>query len=405
MAHSASSSSAPTIKLPEAFEPLFWPARYKAYYGGRGSAKSHSFAAALVLQAAQKPLRILCCREVQRSIKDSVKRLLDDKIEETGLAGFYSSTDTEIRGANGSLFVFAGLRTNPDTLKSMEAVDIAWVEEAHAVSERSLNILIPTVRQPGSEIWFSWNPRNENDPVDARFRHDPPPDSIVREVSYAENPWFPDVLRDEMEWDRKRDPDKYAHIWLGRYLKHSEARVFHNWRVEAFTTPEKVERFYLGADWGFSVDPTVLVRCFRDGRTLYVDAEAYQVGCEIDRTPQLFDQVAGARDWPITADSARPETISYVRRQGFRIQGAKKGQGSLEDGVEFLKSFDIIVHPDCKHTADELSLYSYKTDPQTDEVLPVLQDKHNHVIDALRYAVEGMRRGGGVETHRVQGLM
>lgn len=405
MGHYALSSSGPTaIQLPEAFAPLFEPARYKAYYGGRGSGKSHSFASALVIQATQRPLRVLCCREIQRSIKDSVKRLLDDKIEALGLTSFYQSTDTEIRGQNGSLFVFAGLRTNPDTLKSMEAVDIAWVEEAHAVSERSLNILVPTVRQPGSEIWLSWNPTNENDPVDIRFRYNPPPNSIIRNVSYADNPWFPDVLREEMEWDRRRDPDKYAHIWLGEYQKRSEARVFHNWRVERFETPGDA-RFYFGADWGFANDPTVLVRCFVDGRTLYVDAESHKVGLEIDHTPAKWrHDIPGCERWPITADSARPETISYMSRNGFRIRGAKKGQGSLEDGVEFLKSFDIVVHPDCTHTADELSLYSYKVDPQTDEVLPQLDDKHNHVIDALRYAVEGMRRGR-VETGRVRGLM
>jgi len=406
MAQSALSSSRQpaTIQLPDAFQDLFTPARYKAFYGGRGSAKSHSFATALVIQATQQPLRVLCCREIQRSIKDSVKRLLDDKIEELGLGSFYTSTDTEIRGRNGSLFVFAGLRTNPDTLKSMEAVDIAWVEEAHAVSERSLNILVPTVRQPGSEIWLSWNPNNQTDPVDARFRDGPPPNSIVREVSYADNPWFPDVLREEMEWDRRRDPDKYLHIWLGHYQKRSEARVFHNWEVRDFETPEGA-RFYFGADWGFANDPTVLVRCFVDGRTLYVDAESYKVGCEIDNTPALFDNIPGARRWPITADSARPETISYMNRAGFRVQSAKKGQGSLEDGVEFLKSFDIVVHPDCKHTADELSLYSYKVDQQTDEVLPQLEDKHNHVVDALRYAVEGMRNRSTMHRRKIKGLM
>jgi len=404
MARSELSSSDRKVQIPEAFSGLFDPARYKAYYGGRGSGKSHSFATALVIKGAQQPIRVLCCREVQRSIKDSVKRLLDDKIESLGLSALYQSTDTEIRGANGTLFVFAGLRTNPDTLKSMEAVDIAWVEEAHAVSERSLNILVPTVRQPDSEIWLSWNPTNKSDPVDARFRHNPPPNSIIREVSYADNPWLPDVLREEMEWDRQRDPDKYAHIWMGKHLQRSDARVFHNWRVESFTTPEDV-RLYFGADWGFANDPTVLVRCWVDGRTLYVDAEAHAVGCEIDKTPALFDRVPESRRWPITADSARPETISYMQRNGFNIRAAKKGKGSLEEGVEFLKSFDIVVHPDCKHTIDELSLYSYRVDSQTEEVLPQLQDKHNHVIDSLRYAVEGMRRGSGVKTRRIEGLM
>lgn len=379
-------------ELPRAFHSLFEPARYKGYYGGRGSAKSHSFATALIILAAQKPLRVLCCREIQRSIKDSVKRLLDDKIAALELDGFYISTDSEIRGRNGSLFVFAGLRTNPDSIKSLEGVDIAWVEEAHAVSKSSLNILIPTVRGKDSELWFSWNPCRETDPVDDLLRNDPPPNSVVRYVSYEDNPWFPEVLRDEMEWDRQRDPEKYQHIWMGEYQQQSEARVFRNWWVEDFETPEDIERFYYGADWGFSVDPTVLVRCFIIGRKLYIDQEVYKVGCDIDETPDLFRQVEGAEDWPITADSARPETINYMRKQGFNIKGAKKGAGSIEDGIEFLKSHDIVVHPRCRHAIDELTLYSYKVDKQTEEVLPVLEDKENHMIDAIRYAVEGVRR-------------
>ncbi len=342
---------------------------------------------------------MLCAREIQKSIRDSVKRLLDAKIEECGFGSFYESTDTEIRGANGTLFTFAGLRTNPDTVKSTEGIDIAWVEEANRVSQRSLDILIPTVRKPGSELWWTWNPETEKDPVDAMFRGEagPPPKTTLREVNWDSNPFFPDVLKDEMAWDRKRDPEKYAWVWLGKYRRNSEARVFNNWRVEEFETPGDV-RFYHGADWGFSVDPTVLVRCFVDGRTLYIDREVYKVGCEIDRTPALFDQLDPgrpqvARAWPIRADSARPETISYMRRNGYpKIEAALKGANSVMDGIEFLKSYDIVVHPRCRHTIDELSLYSFKTDPLTNEVLPVLEDKKNHVIDALRYSVELLRR-------------
>lgn len=380
------------INLPTWAKSLFRPSRYKAFYGGRGSGKSHSAATALVIQAAQQPLRILCAREIQKSIKDSVKRLIDDKIIDCGLSGHFVSTDTEIRGKNGSLFLFAGLRTNPDSIKSMEGLDRVWVEEANRVSQRSLDLLIPTLRKEGSELWFGWNPEFETDPVDAMFRSgNQPPDSIILPVNYWDNPWFPDVLKAELEYDQRRDPDKYAHVWLGRYSVRSEARVFRNWRVEEFDSPAD-SQFRFGADWGFSVDPTVLVRCFVDGRNLYVDEEAWQVGCEIDHTPDLFDTIEGSRKWRIIADSARPETVSYMQRAGFKIAPAIKGPGSLEDGVEFLKSYDIIVHPRCKHVADELTFYSYKTDYLTDEVLPVLDDKQNHTIDALRYALEALRR-------------
>ena len=346
-----------------------------------------------------EPLRIGVYREIQRSIRDSAKRLLDDKIAENGLSGFYESTDTEIRGKNGTLFLFNGLRTNPDAIKSTEGLDIAIVMEANKVAQRSWDLLIPTVRKPGSEIWAEWNPYLETDPVDVMFRGEngPPPGAIVRRINWSDNPFFPEVLKAELEYDRNRDPDKYAHIWLGEYTRNSEARVFRNWKVEAFETPKDAE-FRFGADWGFAIDPTVLVRCYLVGRTLYVDQESYGIGVEIDKTPAMFDKIEGSRKWTITADSARPETVSYMRRQGFKIMAALKGAGSVEDGIEFLKSFDIIVHPRCKHTADELALFSFKQDPLTNEILPVLEDKNNHVIDALRYALEALRRTYRVKT-------
>ena len=216
-----------TLRLPEAFrflrQPLAddgTPVRWRAAYGGRGSAKSRSFVTEIVLQGAERPERILCCREIQRSIRDSVKRLLDDEIERTGLGGpggFYESTDSEIRGKNGTLFIFAGLRSNPDSVKSAEGLTKAVIFEANKVSQRSLELLVPTVRAPGSEIWAEWNPEFPTDPIDALLRNPsgPPPESIVRRVNWEQNPWFPDVLRRDMEWDRKRDPDKYAHIWMG----------------------------------------------------------------------------------------------------------------------------------------------------------------------------------------------
>jgi phage terminase large subunit len=380
-------------KLPEWASCLFdEQARYFAIKGGRGSGKSRSIASALILRSIQKPMRVLCAREIQKSIRDSVKRLLDDEIDRLGLKSMFSSTDTEIRGANGSLFLFSGLRSNIDSVKSMEGLDICWVEEAQNVSQASLDVLTPTIRKPGSQLYFSWNPKHETDPVDALFGESLPPKTVKRIVNFDDNPWFPDVLRAEMEYDRGRDPDKYAHVWRGGYLQNSSARVFQNWRVEEFEAPhDAVHR--LGADWGFATDPTTLVRCHIVGRTLYIDYEAFMVGCEIVNTPDLFMTVPEAEKWPIVADSSRPETISHMRKNGFpKIMGAVKGAKSVEEGIEWLKSYDIVVHPRCTHTIDELTFYSFKTDPLTGKVLPVLQDKKNHVIDALRYACEGVRR-------------
>jgi phage terminase large subunit len=381
------------IELPTWAQQLWQPSRYKAIYGGRGASKSRSVATALVLMGAQKPLRILCVREIQKSIRDSVKRLLDDEIDRCGLRAFYTSTDTEIRGANGTLFLFAGLRLNVASIKSLEGIDICWNEEASTTSRTSLDTLIPTIRKAGSELWFTWNPDLETDPIDAMFRSDAcPPDALVLKVNHDDNPWFPDVLRKEMEWDKARDTDKYLHIWQGEYRRNSEARVFRNWVVEEFEAPAGAH-FRLGADFGFSIDPSVLLRCYADGKRLYVDYEAYMVGCEIDAMPALFMSVPDAERWVITADSARPETISYLRNHGFpKIVSAVKGARSVEEGVEFLKSMDIVVHPRCTHLIDELMHYSYKLDPLTGAVMPILADKDNHCIDALRYANEGARR-------------
>ena len=231
------------------------------------------------------------------------------------------------------------------------------------------------------------------DPVDVLLRGESTPTgSIVVKANYRDNPWLPKELKDELAFDQKRDPDKFAHIWLGEYQRNSEARVFKNWKIEEFERPAgTVHR--LGADWGFSVDPSTLIRCDIEGNRLYVDYEAYAVGCEIVNLPELFMSVPDAEKWPITADSARPETISHMQRNGFpKIRSAIKGAKSLDEGVEWLKSFDIVVHPRCKHLIDELTLYCYKTDPLTGLVLPILADKDNHLIDALRYACEGLRR-------------
>ena len=384
------------IETPRWFAPLLKPARYKGAYGGRGSGKSHAFAEALVEAHIIDPNRsTVCVREVQRSLNQSVKRLIEAKIEALGASAYFEIQESVIKARHGQgRIIFQGMQNHTaDSIKSLEGYDCAWVEEAQSLSQRSLDLLRPTIRKPGSELWFTWNPRAETDPIDALLRADRvPPDAKVVRVNYTDNPWFPAVLRSELEYDRKRDPDKYRHVWEGEYLRNSERRVFKNWRVEEFeAAPDAVLRF--GADWGFAVDPTVLVRCHIVGRTLYVDHEAYMVGCEITDTPTLFASVPGSERWPIVADSARPETISHMRRNGYpKIMGAVKGPRSLEEGVEWLRSHDIVVHPRCVHLIDELTLYSYKADPLTGAVLPVLEDRDNHVIDALRYACESARR-------------
>jgi phage terminase large subunit len=389
------------LQTPDVFQPLFEKGpKYKGARGGRGSGKSHNFAEMLIEEAICDPwLRAVCIREIQRTLKQSSKRLIEDKIRKLRVQRYFESTDKEIHildddGQRCGVVIFEGMQNHTaDSIKSLEGFRIAWVEEAQNLSQRSLDLLYPTIREAGGEIWFSWNPKSPKDPVEtfmtgADAQADP--NIITVEANYHDNPWFwATELVDDMERDRRRDPDKYAHIWLGAYLKRSEATVFKNWRIAVFETPDVVERFLFGADWGFSVDPSVLVRGFlgrliergkdahgndvvvaipdQRGNTLFIDAEAYRVGCEIDYLPALFAGnappkhgrewenpygwrgIPGALRWPITADSARPETISYMKRAGFNIRPAVKGPGSIEDGIEFLRNYDIVVLPTCVH--------------------------------------------------------
>jgi len=392
------------ILTPEVFEPFLEPARYKGAHGGRGSGKSHFFAELLIELAILWPsmhgtgLRAVCIREVQKSLEQSVKRLLEDKIAKLGVGHKFEILKAEIRCPGDGLIIFQGMQNHTaDSIKSLEGYDIAWVEEAQTMSQHSLDLLRPTIRKEyadgtTSEIWFSWNPRFEDDPVDEFLRKYAPANSIVREVNYIHNPFFPKVLKDDLEYDKRRDPDRYGHIWLGGYQKSSEARVFKNWTIaDGFLVPPPGTIFYHGADWGFSVDPSILVRCWIEDRTLYIGAEAYEVGCEIDHTPQLWNKIPGAKKWRIVADSSDPQNISYMRRQGFNVVPSIKGPNSVEQGVEFLKGYDIVIDPRCVHTIDEFTFYSYKVDPRTQKVTSVLEDKKNHVIDAIRYAIEEVR--------------
>lgn len=386
------------IETAEVFEPLLQPARYKGVHGGRGSGKSHFFADLWLDENVRQKLDCVMLRETLKSLEFSVKKLLESKIAKYNAGLYFEVQDRRILSKAGGVTIFEGMQNHTaDSIKSLEGFDRAWFEEAQNASDKSLTLLRPTIRKVGSELWFSWNPEKETDPIDAMLRGEvKPKDSIIVEANYMDNPWFTQELKDEMEFDRARDFEKYEHVWLGKYWSNAESRIFKNWIVEEFERPDGTI-YRLGADWGFSIDPSVLIRCSIEGNRLYVDYEAYMIGCEIVNLPDLFDRVPESRKWFIRADSARPETISHMQKNGYpKIQPAAKGKGSIEEGIAFLQSFDIVVHPRCKHLIDELSSYSYKRDPLTDQVLPVIEDKNNHVIDALRYACEGIRKANKI---------
>jgi phage terminase large subunit len=414
-----------SAKFPPGFQFLFKPHRYKVAYGGRGSGKSWAFSRALVLQACQRPLRVLCTRELQTSIAESVHRLLSDQIELLGLSAYFeiqqagiyrkpypADPESGFAGDSGSEFIFYGVKTNPTKIKSAEGIDVAWVEEAEKVSANSWQILIPTIRKDRSEIWVSFNPDEENDPTYQRFVVSPPPDAFVAEVNWHQNPWFPDELRREKDYLYRVDPDAAAHVWGGQCRKNSSSQIFRDkYAVESFDVPNPAERGpdnpmwdgpYYGADWGFAQDPTVLVRFWVDSkaRILYVEKESYHVGLELDAIGAQWrkDIPEVASDGRVVrADNARPETISYLSRtSGLAVEAAEKWSGSIEDGIAFLRKFEkIVIHPRCRNAAQEARLYSYKTDRLTGDVLAEAVDKHNHFWDSLRYGCQPMITGSG----------
>lgn len=365
-------------------------ARYKVLYGGRGGGKSFNIADALLTQAVFDKKRILCTREMQNSIRDSVHRLLSDRISALGWDEYFNIQRESIESNTGSEFLFKGLRHNISEIKSTEGIDICWVEEAEKVSKDSWEVLIPTIRQEGSEIWVSFNPESDKSATYERFIKNPSPEVAAACLTWKDNKYFPKVLMRELEYDRKVDFEKYQHVWEGQVKKYGEACIFKNKIVvEEFETPADTQ-FYFGADWGFSNDPTVLGRMWIKDNRLFIDYEFYAVGIEINELERAFDTVPESRKWKITADSERPDTISFMHRKGFNIVGAEKGKGSVEDGIQFLRGFEqIVIHPRCRGAVDNFTNYKWKQDRITQEILPIPADGSDHWPDSARYALEG----------------
>lgn len=385
-------------KLIPAFEGNY---RYRCSHGGRGSAKTRTFALMTAIRGYMAAMNgqsgvILCAREYMNSLEESSMEEVKQAIRSVPwLNDFYELGEKYIRTKCRSVsYVFAGLRHNLDSIKSKARILIAWVDEAESVSEIAWTKLAPTVREAGSEIWVTWNPERDGSATDKRFRKNPPDNAVVVEMNYDDNPWFPSVLEDERLNDQARlDAATYAWIWEGAYLENSDKQVLANkYVVQSFPDDlwQQADRLLFGADFGFAKDPNTLLRQFILNDCLYIEYEAYGVGVELDHMPEFYDKIPESRKWPIKADSARPETISYLKRQGFNISAAKKWQGSVEDGITHLRGFkQIIIHPRCKETAKEARLYSYKTDRVTGEVLPVILDANNHCWDAVRYGLDG----------------
>jgi len=405
--------------------------RYLIASGGRGTAKSWSIADYIILRCVAGTCRVLCAREFQRSLRESSAHLLADRIRALRLEAWFDIHESEIKCfINGSEIIFGGLGVNAQSLLSLENVNLVWLEQAESISARSLEILVPTIRAPNSQIIISLNPDSPDAPVMQLISGNRPDVHHVH-TTYLDNPWWGEVLENERVQLLRTDPDAHAHIYLGTCRTHSKASVFAGkYSIEEFEPPAYRPGVplpanwrspwngpYLGADWGFSQDPSVLVLCWvaalgdtmeqgtsafgepvmhkvRGPRVLYVEHEAVGVGVDIDKTPELFDRVPDARRRTIRADCSRPETIRYMQLHGYRgVVAARKWRNCVEDGVSFLRGFErIILHPRCTYAAEEFRLYQYKVDRLTGDVLPDLEDRHNHVIDALRYALDPVMR-------------
>ena len=376
------------LKVANVYKPLWKNAKRRNYiYGGRGSGKSHDVAEYCLFRAYQAKIKVLCTRELQNSIADSVYSLLKNKITDMKLDFFFTVYKDRIVGNNGSEFIFKGIHNNVSEIKSMENISIAWLEESQSLSRESIDVIVPTIRAPGSILIFTFNPYKDNDPIYMEMKNATEDDLVIK-ANYSDNPWFPEELRLEMERDKKNDYQKYLWVWEGECLGLSDAQIFRGkYVVENFETPKNAD-FHFGADWGFANDPTTIVRSFIVGNDLYIDMCAGKVGCDLEDTPSLFNEVQGSSIYPIYADSARPETISFMRSKHYNVIAAEKWNGSVEDGIQYLRSFSCIhIHERCKAVAEEFDLYQYKVDRQTGEVLRVPVDKFNHYIDAIRYSL------------------
>lgn len=395
-------------KTPRWAVPLLPARRYKGAKGGRSGGKSHFFVEQAVARMAANPaLKVVGIREVQRSIRYSVKELVESKITDLGVAHLFDVQRDVILHKNGpGLMHFTGMQDHTaDSVKGLESFDLALVDEANQISRRSLRLLTPTLRKQWSELWFGWNPEQAEDAVDEFFsKNAGDPDFICVHVNISDNPFVSDTGWREYTRDRDRARDNpndwaiFEHVWHGAYNVMSDRIVFAGkYVVGEFEPQPGWDGPYYGCDFGFAQDPTTFSEWWVNGDSLHCRRAAGRVGLELDDTAKFAeDNLPGIAKHTIRADSARPETISYLSRHGLpRIVGVDKWKGSVEDGVTFMRSFQrIVVHPEAEPARRELSIYRYKVNKAGD-ILPEIEDADNHYIDGGRYALAPLIQARG----------
>lgn len=384
---------------------LFQPKRYKVLFGGRGGAKSWSIGRALLIKGFQSPIRVLCAREIQKSIKDSVLQLLRDQIVELGLEHHYEALTTEIRGKNGTQFSFIGLRHNATEIKSHEGADICWIEEAQAVSPSSWKVLIPTIRKDGSEIWISFNPDLEDDETYQRFVLHPPKDSIVAKINWSDNPWFPKVLRREKDELRERNFDEYLHIWEGHCREILEGAIY----AEELRKAKEEDRITsvpvdhskpIDVFWDLGwADCTSMWFVQTVGKEIRV-VDFYQNQLQkLQHYVQVLQNkgyIYGVMKLPHDAFNGQlsgKNTDQALRDLGFKTQKVEKL--SIQDGIRAARTLFPSLWFDSSRCADgiqALKKYRYDVDPDSGKwSKDPLHDENSHAADGFRYLAVGYR--------------
>ena len=351
-----------------------------------------------MLIGTQRPIKVLCCREYQNSIDDSVLSLLIAKAEEID-PDFYVVKNNKIHGKNGTVISFIGLARNIGSVKSLEGIDLVWVEEGQYISAKAWEILEPTIRKDGSQFLISMNRDSEESKLDRTFiQQEPPPRTLRTTVNYYDNPFDIPTLIESAEHCKKTDYEAYQHIWLGELNNVSKAQVLSGkWRTAKFTAPANVV-YYHGADWSNGgADPHTLVRCYIDKNTLYIDAEI-KTNVDEDSLADVWrtmDTLDDNQQWVIYCDESRPNIINKMRKLGFRTRAARKKwsgtKSSIRAGIGYLRSFDeIVIHEDCIETIKEAKNWKWKIDDRSGDILPELVSGYDHIFDAVRYSLVQM---------------
>jgi phage terminase large subunit len=410
------------LQVPEVFEPLLAPNRHKGAYGGRGGAKSHFFAGLLIFRCRSRKTRAVCIREVQNTIRDSVRQLLVDKIVSMGLEGFFEILETEIRGRNGSLIVFRGMQAyNAANIKSLEDFDIAWVEEAQTLSAQSLKLLRPTIRKEGSELWYGWNPRHDTDPVDKFFRDGNKRSNMVCvSVNWRDNPWFPSVLKQEMLDDYAADPEMAEHVWGGGYELITEASYYGRLIAHAEKEgrigdyPYNPQGEPLITSWDLGVDDYTAIVFWQVNGLIPTVVDFYEAGnIGVEITDYAMPEIMAEADIPKAAaqmiDLGRDVPFKYklhmlphdVKVREWGSGGKQRTLTLMERGVKPLKvgvaanpadrinaMRALLPHirfndtPRIRALLSHLRRYSRKFSETVGQYTGELHDEHSHAADA-----------------------